>query len=74
MVYKPLGKYAVAGLRQLTPEELEILLRDAKKVSLEVRGSKMIRKIIKDKANMRRLLNGFDSIYNEAHRCSKDSR
>jgi len=64
MVYNLLGNYTLTDLRQLTLEELEILLRDAKKVSLEVRGFKTIRKIMKDKANMRRLLNGFDSIYN----------
>lgn len=68
MVYNPSGKYTLADLRQLTSEELEILLRDAKKVSLEVRGFKMIRKIMKDKANMRMLLKGFDGIYNREHK------
>jgi len=67
MVYNPLGDYTLVDLRCLTSEELEILLRDAKKVSLEVRGSKAIRKIMKDKANMRMLLNGFDSIWNREH-------
>ena len=68
MVYNPLGNYTFTDLRCLTPEELQILFRDAKKVALEVRGCKMIQKVSRDVSTMRRLLNGYDSVYNEAHR------
>lgn len=67
MVYNPSGNYSIADFRKLSLEELQVLFEEAKKISLEVRGSKMIRKIMKDKANMRMLLNGFDSIYNREH-------
>lgn len=65
--YNPLGTYTITDLRRLTPEELEVLFKDAKKVLHEVHGRKMIQKVSKDISTMRRLLNGFDSIYNGAH-------
>ena len=68
MIYNPLGNYTLTDLRWLTPEELRILFEDAKKVALEVEGCKLIGKVSKDISTMRRLLNGFDSVYNEAHR------
>ena len=68
MVYNPLGKYTVTDLRWLTPEELQILFEDARKAILEVRGSRCIKKVGGDISRMRRMLNGFDSIYNGAHR------
>ena len=67
MVYDPLTRYSIADFRKLSLNELWILFEEAKKVSLEVRGFKTIRKIMKDKANMRLLLNGFDSTYNEEY-------
>lgn len=66
-VYNPLGTYTFTDLKWLTPSELQLLFRDAKKVALEVRGRKMIQKVSKDISTMRRLLGGFDSTYNREH-------
>lgn len=68
MVYNSLGNYTFTDLKCLTPVELQLLFRDAKKVVLEVRGRKMIQKVSRDISTMRRLLNGFDSVYNREHR------
>lgn len=67
MAYSPLTKYSNDNLKSFPPEELQMLFEEAKRVSLEVRGVKMVRKILKDISNMRRLLNGFDNVYNERH-------
>ena len=64
MAYDSSKKYAVDDFRELSPTELHTLFEEAHIVVLEVRGRKLIKKVTKDISSMRRLLNGFDSIYN----------
>lgn len=68
MTYDSKIIYSSADFRELTPEELQILFEEVRKASLDVRGFKQIKKVVKDISDIRRLLNGFDSTYNKEHR------
>jgi len=68
-MYDPLICYTVTYFKHLAPRELQVLFEEAKKASLEIRGSKLIRKVNKDISGMRLLLTGFDSEYNGKHKC-----
>lgn len=72
MGYDPKIKYKSTYFRELAPRELKILFEEARVVVLKVHGLKLIRKVTNDIARMRLLLNGFDSVYNEEHRCLAD--
>lgn len=67
MVYDPLSTYTVERFKQLPPEELQALFKEAKAASSHVSGIRLIKKVVKDIAIMRRLLHGYDSLYNGAH-------
>ena len=68
MVYDPHSTYSGNEFKRLPPAELMELLKEAKIASHQVQGSRLIKKVTKDISNMRRLLNGFDSVYNGGHR------
>ena len=66
-MYDSAVRYTKADFRKLTPEELIVLLKEAKRAALDVRGSKRIKKVTTDISDIRLLLNGFDSTYNGEH-------
>lgn len=68
MLYDDSKKYTADDFLILSPKELQILFESAHQVVLEVQGCKLIRKVSKDISTMRRLLNGYDSIYNGEHK------
>ena len=67
-MYDSAVRYTKDDFRKLTPAELIVMLKEAKRASLDVRGLKLIKKVTKDISDIRLLLNGFDSIHNEVHR------
>ncbi len=68
MTYDPHLIYSGNEFRQLPPEKLLELLKEAMLASSQVTGSRLVRKVIKDVSNMRRLLHGYDSVYNGVYR------
>jgi hypothetical protein len=64
-MYDPSVMYSSNDFRLLNSNELLTMFREAKIVVAEVQGIKLIKKVQKDIANMRVLLNGFDAVHNE---------
>jgi len=63
-MYNPSINYTNDYLKNFTPTELLQLLKEAKELSNTVCTSKLIRKIVKDIARIRVLVEGFNSVYN----------